>query len=66
MGDGEGGTVRWLLIHDYQIPPGFNVGTATMAIKVEGGYPPAKLDMAYFLPHLSKQSGTSIPNLTAA
>ncbi|MFO0944048.1 MAG: multiubiquitin domain-containing protein [Pirellulales bacterium] len=56
--------VRWLLIHDDPIPPGFNVGRATMAIKVEGGYPPAKLDMAYFLPHLSKQSGTGIPNLT--
>ncbi|MCC7333849.1 MAG: multiubiquitin domain-containing protein [Pirellulaceae bacterium] len=56
--------VRWLLIHGYPIPHGFNVNRATMAIKVEGGYPPAKLDMAYFLPHLSKQSGTGIPNLT--
>ena len=37
-----------------------------LAIKIEGGYPPAKLDMAYFLPSLSKVSGTTIPNLSAA
>lgn len=58
--------VRWLLISDYPIPSGFNVSKATLAIKIGGGYPPAKLDMAYFLPDLSKLSGTSIPNLTAA
>lgn len=58
--------VRWLLIHDYPIPTGFNVSEATLAIKIEGGYPPAKLDMAYFLPGLSKDSGTTIPNLTTA
>lgn len=58
--------VRWLLIHDYPIPSGFNVREATLAIKIDGGYPPAKLDMAYFRPELSKLSGTAIPNLTAA
>jgi hypothetical protein len=54
--------VRWLLIHDYAIPAGFNVVKATLALKVEGGYPPAKLDMAYFKPDLSK--GANIPNLS--
>lgn len=58
--------VRWLLIHEHPIPSGFNVSKATLAIKIEGGYPPAKLDMAYFLPGLSKVSGTAIPNLSAA
>jgi hypothetical protein len=57
--------VRWLLIHEHPIPSGFNVSKATLAIKIEGGYPPAKLDMAYFLPGLSKLSGTAIPNLAA-
>lgn len=56
--------VRWLLLHDYPIPTGFNVGSVKLAIKVEGGYPPAKLDMAYFQPGLSKVSGTAIPNLS--
>ena len=56
--------VRWLLINVYPVPRGFNVGTARMAIKIEGGYPPAKLDMAYFQPGLSKVSGTAIPNLS--
>jgi hypothetical protein len=58
--------VRWLLIHEYPIPSGFNVSKAMLAIKIEGGYPPAKLDMAYFLPSLSKVRGTTIPNLSAA
>jgi hypothetical protein len=56
--------ILWLLVHDYPIPFGFNVSKATLAIKIEGGYPPAKLDMAYFLPELSKVSGTTIPNLS--
>ena len=56
------GKVRWLLIDNYPIPAGFNVAEATLAIKVEGGYPPAKLDMAYFKPDLSK--GANIPNLS--
>jgi hypothetical protein len=56
--------VRWLLVHDYPLPSGFNVSKATLAIKIEGGYPPAKLDMVHFLPGLSKVSGTAIPNLS--
>jgi hypothetical protein len=57
------GNVLWLLLHDYPIPVGFNVSNATVAIRVEG-YPPAKLDMASFLPNLSKNSGTIIPSLS--
>jgi len=57
------GEVPWLLIHDFTIPGGFNVGTTTVAIRIEG-YPPAKLDMVSFLPGLSKTSGTNIPNLS--
>ena len=56
--------VRWLMIHGYQIPLGFNITSSTLAIKIAGGYPPAKLDMAYFLPHLSRASGGNIPQLT--
>lgn len=61
VNDGE---VRWLLIHDFPIPPGFNTAKAVLAIKIVGGYPPAKLDMAYFSPALSKSNGSGIPNLS--
>ncbi len=57
------GNVHWLLIHKYPLPAGFNADAATLAIRIEG-YPPAKLDMASFLPALSKMSGTNIPNLS--
>lgn len=58
------GDVRWLLIHIYPISAGYNICNAKLAIKINGGYPPAKLDMAYFLLGLSKTSGTNIPNLS--
>jgi len=60
------GEVRWLLVHEYPIPTGFNVSSATFAIRIEGGYPPGKLDMVYFLPGLALASGRTIPNLSAA
>lgn len=58
------GEVRWLLVRDFPIPSGFNVARAMLAVKIEGGYPPSKLDMAYFKPALSKSNGGGIPNLT--
>jgi hypothetical protein len=57
------GKVHWLLIHNYPLPAGFTVTDATLAIRIEG-YPPAKLDMASFLPALSKAGGASIPSLS--
>lgn len=51
---------RWVLIHHHPLPAGYNVETATVAIRVEGGYPPGALDMAFFLPHLSRADGRAI------
>ncbi len=55
----EGG-VRWVLIHDHPLPDGYTVKTVTVAIRIEGGYPPAALDMMYCLPHLARADGKAV------
>lgn len=45
---------QWVLIHDFPVPTGYNVQTATAAIRIETGYPMAPLDMVYFRPVLTR------------
>lgn len=45
---------QWLLVHDFRIPTGYTVDSATVAIRIGGAYPPAELDMAYFHPALKR------------
>jgi hypothetical protein len=59
----EGGA-KWVLIHEHPVPEGFTVPAVMLAIRIEGGYPPAKLDMAYFLPALARANGACIPALS--
>lgn len=51
---------RWLLIHDYPIPKGFNVQHAMIALSTDVHYPTTQIDMAFFYPHLSKRNGNII------
>lgn len=55
---------RWLLIADYPIPSGYNLGEALVAFSIEPTYPDTQIDMAYFLPHLELKSGKAIGALT--
>jgi hypothetical protein len=55
---------NWLLVHDYPVVDGYNVKTATMAIRMIGGYPTSGLDMVYFYPALSRIDQESIGALT--
>ena len=55
---------RWVLIHEHPLPTGFNQRTACFAIRVEGGYPPAKLDMVYLFPALQREDNRPIPALS--
>lgn len=50
----------WVLVHGYPIPKGYNVEHALVALQIAPGYPAAQIDMAYFSPHLKKNSGTNI------
>jgi len=51
---------RWLLIADHPLPEGYTTAAATLAIRIEGGYPPGKLDMVYFHPPLERRDGKAI------
>jgi len=53
-------TGRWVVIYEYPVCPGYNEDRVTVAIKVEPGYPRTQLDMAYFLPALSRKDGKPI------
>ena len=56
--------VNWLLVHDHPVPAGYNCQTVTVGIRIEAAYPPAKLDMAYFFPPLTRTDGKTINALT--
>ena len=55
----EGG-VRWLLMHQWPVPAGYNHPLVSAAILVEQGYPDAQIDMVYFNPHLVRVDGKAI------
>jgi hypothetical protein len=55
---GAGG---WLLVHGYELPAGYNVERASVAVQIPGGYPNTPLDMVFFNPLLSRRDGRPIP-----
>jgi hypothetical protein len=57
---GAGGN-GWLLVHGYQLPGGYNVPAASVAVQIPGGYPTTPLDMVFFNPLLSRSDGRGIP-----
>jgi hypothetical protein len=56
--------VRWLIVHDFPVPPGYNQDTVLVAIRIETGYPDAPLDMMYVFPPLARQDGHRIGALS--
>jgi hypothetical protein len=47
-------------MHDFPLPAGYQVNAATVAIRLEGGYPLAALDMMYVFPPLQRLDGRPI------
>jgi hypothetical protein len=58
--------VDWLVIHDWPIPPGYNVSRAKAALQLPPGYPSAQIDMAYFHPALARRDGKGIVQASVA
>lgn len=52
---------RWLLLHNYRLPAGYNVVMTDIAVEIPVSYPGAQLDMFYCLPPLALPSGKMIP-----
>jgi hypothetical protein len=51
---------RWLLIHDFALPPGFTCSSTSAAIQIPSGYPSGALDMVYFHPAVLRADGRII------
>jgi hypothetical protein len=57
--------VRWLFVHEWPIPAGYNHPVVSIAIRIEPGYPDTQLDMVYVIPHLTRADRVAINNLTS-
>jgi len=59
------GETRWLVIHNWPVPPGYNHCKVMAGLNLPASYPDGPIDMVYFCPHLSLNSGKNIKNLTS-
>jgi hypothetical protein len=55
---------QWLIIHDWKMPPGYNVATNTLALRIPASYSDAQIDMVYFRSPVSRVDGRAIGALT--
>lgn len=55
--------LRYLLIHDYELPGEYSHRHVQLALQVLPGYPVEPLDSFYLYPHVMLTSGTVIPNV---
>jgi hypothetical protein len=51
---------RWLIVHNYPVPPGYTAATTTIALEVPTNYPSAQIDMFYCYPPLALALGRAI------
>lgn len=58
------GTTKWLIIHGYPIPEGYNHRQASAALRISPSYPDDQIDMVYFSPALALTSGRTIRQLS--
>lgn len=56
---------QWVLVHQFPVPPGYNVSSTTAAVQILPNYPTTHIDMVYFRPALALSNGRSIPNLSS-
>lgn len=56
---------RWLLIQDYQLPPGYSKEAVRLALSIPSTYPSTAMDMFYLYPAIRKADGTLIPQTEA-
>lgn len=55
---------RWLLVHEFLVPVGYNHSKASAAFLIEQSYPDTQLDMVWFHPALTRSDGKGINNMS--
>lgn len=58
------GNAQWVLVHGVDVPPGYTVKRASVALNIPTGYPDSQVDMAYFHPDLTPVDGRPIKALS--
>jgi hypothetical protein len=58
------GQNQWLVIHGWKVPIGYSNNTVDLALLIPINYSDSQIDMVYFKPHLARQDGRSINNLS--
>lgn len=56
---------RWVLLHRFPLPSGASLREATVAIRMEDGYPLSQLDMMYVHPAITRIDRKAIPQTQA-
>lgn len=59
------GATRWITIRDWRLPPGYNLASVTLALRIPDNYADAQLDMVYFQQHLARTDGRPIGGLSS-
>lgn len=55
---------RWLIVKQFEVPPGYKTQDVTVALSIEPSYPDTQIDMAYFFPPLELANGRAIAALS--
>jgi hypothetical protein len=59
------GATRWLIIHDWKVPAGYNRALVTLALLIPNNYSDSPLDMVYFKEPLARTDGRAIGALAS-
>jgi hypothetical protein len=58
------GSQRWLIVHGWRVPDGFQFTEVSIALRIDPNYPMTQIDMAYFQPALARPDGRELPAVT--
>lgn len=58
------GRMLWILLHDYELPEGYEPNKVSVAINIAAGYPRTQLDMVYFNPSIRRADNKPIGALS--
>lgn len=58
------GDQRWLVVHDWPVPCGYQTSHTSIALRIDPNYPLTQIDMAFFRPALVRADGRELPAVT--
>jgi hypothetical protein len=59
------GNTRWVLVHRYPLVSGYSIERTSIALELSPSYPDTHINMVYFCPHLCRNDGGIIRQLSS-